>query len=723
VNSSRQAFRAQPTASLPLAPLVRSSRSQAPLGNASREAPLRVNSAGERSQIDSKQSFSTRVPKQSLGTRNSGTRNSGAQAEKLRFASIALLAIAPLIAGLGGATLCRAAEQDAGTPYKLTIVLDVAKNRVLTEVFRQQVERELREGLQAALGNLATVDVVREHPKLAEARKDGLKRSLDTWKECSDTKTHFVLIDLVNNQYEIRARQHDGPTGQASPVVRSDRTPDRAFVARAAALLIEQDLGFTATFHKWPEGESELVQPRNVQLDLLGAGLGVPLSRWVKPGDVFSVVQMLNDGRPPIPVVDALVQIQDAPQDNAPDTACVGKLFWRNRSPSEDGRVAGYRCVKLGAISAPVQLRVLQQKSDKAATPLQAAIEVRRSSFKGEEGSVVKGGSDPVFGIFTTAPRTDVRPYDRVAFVTISSGGRVRAYLPLPLVDDQTVTVAVSVNSEQVDALAERFDAWQRDVDDAWRVQVGIFEDLKELTLKASTPREKIVARAQAGLKRTSDDYERLALEKQQLLRDNSARQNDMVRLDTLMRELNKGIKVLTEFAGSQEKIVKDESRPERKAAQSQLADAGLAEERADYDRAIELYRKALAVIDEPRQKTHLEKLEREWMPRDDEHIRARKFIYETWPNLDTAGLDREMDAARKALQEFKTAGDYRSPRKLMLANNSHLARVQKEVADLKPAINEDDFKPAERIKKVIEQLRQLQSDALDFLKTASKDE
>ena len=116
-------------------------------------------------------------------------------------------------------------------PYKLTVVLDVAKNRVLTDVFRQQIEREVREGLQAALGDLATVEVVRDHPKLADVRSQGLKRALDAWKERSDVKTHFIRIDVANGQYEIQSRQYDGPTAMAGPVVHSDHTADREFVA------------------------------------------------------------------------------------------------------------------------------------------------------------------------------------------------------------------------------------------------------------------------------------------------------------------------------------------------------------------------------------------------------------------------------------------------------------------------------------------------------------
>src|SRR5438128_1571276 len=90
-----------------------------------------------------------------------------------------------------------ALDPETKKPYQLTVVLHVADNRLLTDVFRDRVERELLDGLQAALGDLAVVKVVREHPKLAEVLnpEKGL-RSLDGWTERSGGKTHFVLIDF-----------------------------------------------------------------------------------------------------------------------------------------------------------------------------------------------------------------------------------------------------------------------------------------------------------------------------------------------------------------------------------------------------------------------------------------------------------------------------------------------------------------------------------------------
>src|SRR5262245_34351891 len=243
---------------------------------------------------------------------------------------------ARLLAVLFLSSLCLCGESsatlDAETkkPYKLTVVLHVAHNRLLTDAFQERVERELREGLQAALGDLGDVKVVREHPKLAEVLDKGL-RSLDAWNERSGAKTHFVLIDFSGSDYEIEARQYDGLTGTATPLVRRDRTQDREFVGRAAALMVERDVGIVGTFPAWPKG----TKPQKVQLELKGGGLGAPMNRWVHKGDVFAVVQIPTGSGTGRVVPDAIVQVEAPPGEG--EATCTGNLFWRRNPPGGAG--------------------------------------------------------------------------------------------------------------------------------------------------------------------------------------------------------------------------------------------------------------------------------------------------------------------------------------------------------------------------------------------------
>ena len=55
---------------------------------------------------------------------------------------------------LGGESLA-SLDAELKTPYKLKVVLHVAEHRSLTDLFKEQVERELRDHLALTFGDLA----------------------------------------------------------------------------------------------------------------------------------------------------------------------------------------------------------------------------------------------------------------------------------------------------------------------------------------------------------------------------------------------------------------------------------------------------------------------------------------------------------------------------------------------------------------------------------------
>jgi hypothetical protein len=255
----------------------------------------------------------------------------------------------------------------------------------------------------------------------------------------------------------------------------------------------------------------------------------------------------------------------------------------------------------------------------------------------------------------------------------------------------------------------------------AWLTHVEIFRELQEMGQKPDTPREKIVDRAREGLKRTQDDYERLFAEKEELLRDPTVKQAELAGEEKSLDDLKKGQQQLQDFVTKQEAVLKEENKPEKKAARAKVIDAGLAEDKAEYGQAIKLYGEALGVIEAPAVKKHLEELEAKWELRGDNHKKARAFIYDRWPDLDTIGLDNEMDKAKKALEECKAVGDTLSPRKLLLAAQTHVSQLKKEAGLLRQDINPDDVKPAKRIARVTEKLQELVRDTVEYLKTAAR--
>jgi hypothetical protein len=190
-----------------------------------------------------------------------------------------------LLLALVAAPVARAADAE---PYRIKLVVAVQKHRLLTDIFRDQVSREVRDGLQAALGRLARVSVTGDHALLEAIRKGGLDRALTGHRGRDDFHTHFVMIGLSGAEYEIETGMHDGLTGLPGAVTRKDRTRDRAFVARLAALRVERDLAFTGGVIGEPDAGGL------VKVELKGAAADV--GKWVKKGDVFTPVRGAGGG-------------------------------------------------------------------------------------------------------------------------------------------------------------------------------------------------------------------------------------------------------------------------------------------------------------------------------------------------------------------------------------------------------------------------------------------
>src|SRR5438128_8231827 len=260
------------------------------------------------------------------------THNSGSASVILLFSSLCTLCLC------GEAPAQLDAEKDS--PYQLQLIVRVADHPPFTAAFREQVKRELRDGLQASFADLARVEVVDAHPLLKEIETKGLQAALEGWKEVGPQKTHFVLIDFKNGQYEIQAGQHDGLTGLASPVARLARTPDRQFVARTAALMIDRDFGLVGTLEANARGPE-------VKVTLKAGSLGIPMEKWLKKEDVFAISQIkkVGGGQRSFRVPWALLTVIEEPKDGQ----CRCQLFNRFKNPLEKGPgVLGYRCIKLG---------------------------------------------------------------------------------------------------------------------------------------------------------------------------------------------------------------------------------------------------------------------------------------------------------------------------------------------------------------------------------------
>ncbi len=592
-------------------------------------------------------------------------------------------------------------------PYDLTVVLHIAKHRWLTDVFQEQVERELHDHLQGDLDQLVSVRVVRAHPLLGEVEVKGLQQALDGWKTVSETKTHFVLVDFVNGAYEIQTRQHDGLTGLASPVVRRERIMERKLVARTAALMIRQDFGLVGTV------DDNSADGTTFRVALKGGGLGLALERWVKKDDVFAIAKILRSsqldgrGQGSARVEWALLQALDDPREGI----CPCRLWNRYENPLAKGEgVLGFRCLKLGTTEAPLRLRLVRDQ--KTGAPLRGAT-VKVSAFDFQPDSTDQSVTSPD-GFVTTSKR-----YRHIAFVIVEWARRDVAQIPIEIVGDQTVVcfVPTDQNAARRGRLEQDKKRWRGRLYESLEVQNTL---VKELNSEKDV--ERGLSKARAGLEGLKTDIKQRTAELHNL--EQTARslgldkQLDVTEGLQLLKELEAQRPNLDSYIKNSKASLQQENDPKRQEWRALVERAKLLESQAEFGKAIDLYEKVLQEgANDPNLAALVKKLKAAWEPKSDEHREARTFIYDTWPQLTKAAdLKANLDKAHAAFGSCRNAGDQLSPQKLLKATVTHAGNLAKELDELALQTNEDARRTAETIDEVSAGLKKLIDDVTTFL-------
>jgi hypothetical protein len=622
-----------------------------------------------------------------------------------------------------GASPVRALDPEVSKPYHLKVVLRIADHRLLKGIFSDQVPRELQDSLQAALGRLTRVEVVTDHPKLKEIEEKGLQQALDAWKDVSETKTHFVFIDFVDGQYEIQLRQHDGLTGQASATVRRERLEDRQFVARRVGQLIGEDFGPVGTItDKGIPAERTAGTITKVQMALKGSSLGTPLGTWVKPGDVFAVVQISQGGGAlhAYRVPWALLQVKDELKDGV--TTC--RLYHRHPRPLDGGAgVAGYRCLKLSTRTAqPLRLQLVSYSAKRPVPERDKQVHVQHYGFDPEPKSWVPGNTNNQ-GFMTTEGKKDGL-FDHVAFVVILVGEDAKANIPVPLVDDRPVVIPVALASDAATQVTDIKNNWTHRIYESVQAVAGLLKEIGELVGKADQ-RETARDRAKAGLKVVQDDLEHFtAMQKQLETEASQAGVKDLNLNDGKrgLAELKKGQAILAQYAEKLDKLVKQKDSAEHKELEAKVTQAQLAENDADYDRALGLYGDVIkANRADADLQSYVDKLKAAWKIRDDAHRQAREFIYKEWPNVDPVRMLPELPKLKKAFEKCREVGDNLSPRKILTVAVTHIGKLQEVAKSLHPEEKDDDRNTAQTLDEVKTQLTELLTAVNNYVNQGAK--
>jgi hypothetical protein len=596
------------------------------------------------------------------------------------------------------------AGDDAREPYKVRIVVDVAKHRLLTDVFKQQLQRELKDGVQAALGKLAKVEVSDSHDLLPAIRADGLQKALDGYRKATGEKVLFVLVDFDGTRYQIQTRQYDGDLQVPSPTVRRERTRDRAYVARVAALLMNQDVGLTGTIVSEPDAG------KRVKVDWRGGGLGVDLSRWLKKGEVLCVANPRpGSGEPTLAWT--LLQIETPAKDGS--STCV--LFSRYRMQ----RATGLRCMLMGTRSGPLRLRLLEQKRGGGLKELEQSVtlEFRHHGFDGEETTKqeITGGANG--DVIDTAEKDKTRGhFDRIAFVTVKAGGdTVKARIPIPLIDDRQITVPIPAEDEATNETLERYRSLARNSLSAAQVLADLFTEVNALTKDPGKLAEAL-ARVRQALQRSKDDYERLSAERAEVAKEvknlEEKSRPSFQAIDARLTQILSARKELQDHVAVLEKIDNEEKDPTRKKWRAEIERARVLEKEAEIGEAIEIYKKVPKEFQPQGLAENVEKLEKKWKPVSDAHAAARVFVYKTYPALKTADLAGRWKDVENAFEQCKKASDRYGLIKLLKTSERSRDRATAEANALKPHLNPDEEKPAKQIAEVLTKLVKLIDDA-----------
>jgi hypothetical protein len=609
-----------------------------------------------------------------------------------------------------------ALDPETDKPYELQVVLRIAENRLFTPAFRDMFKRQLQDGLQAALGDLAHVKILHEHRLLKEIEAKGLQAALDNYTALSNSKTHFVLLDFVNGRYELQTRQHDGFTGLSSPVVRRSSTAQRPLVPRLAALLIDEDFGLAGTvdMERMKTGKTDTT----VEIRLKGGALGAPLDHWLQKDQVFAVSQILQGGRAQrsFHMDWTLLQVMEAPHGALCQCRVLSK--WNDPLPRGAG-VLGYRCLKLGTTRAPLSLRIV--KDDTLKTPVSGVqVLITQRGFEGTSLLEPETATTKTDGLVQSQKK-----FENIAFVRIYNTGPVfLARAPIEILEGVTITLPVSVDPELAaqGELLDRRKRWLSRLADSMTVARYLTQRLNAMNV-AGQSSESRLARAQQGLKALQTAIANLTTERDALRAASAGKASQANPLDLKegeerLQALQDQCADLERYIGQLQENITKEKDPSRRQWQNMMAKADHLEREAEFGKAIELYQQVLDQSgDNPKLRGHLEALKRAWATKSEVHAKAREFIYQVWPNQQTAAqMKARLEEARQAFQVCKEAGDTLSPRKLLMTFVEHTRRLEQEVETLRPDQKEDDRKTAQTIVDLTKELQKFNDKAKEYL-------
>ncbi|MFO0803817.1 MAG: hypothetical protein U0791_11950 [Gemmataceae bacterium] len=635
-------------------------------------------------------------------------------------------------------------DAEASGPTLWRIVLHTEKHPLLTPAFRDQIRRDLIASLQPALGSLGTVDVIELTDALA-GKGDALVQdyaakgfaALDGARDLTGVKTHFLRVEVRDGQYHLEARQHDGFTGLASPLVRKQSTRAPELVGRTAGLMIERDFGLTGTVD--PAAAPDAAE---VLVSLRGGKIG-DVKRFVKEGDVFAVARIkkaANRPAPP-PARTATGKIIAPPPGSEPPTALTPEPIaytWLRvialdaggvrcsviRSPAyklnlqRGPAFAGFRVMKLSTVQAPLAVRIVNGSDGAAATTPVANVRATEGGFNPKEDP--KDFLDFRDGLYRSS-----RSFSNLACVTIALGKSNAKHFPVPVLDTEPITLRFELSPE-----AEARAAFERSAiavstraADARVAQVAAFGDIRKLILtqKNKEARDRAIAARDAA-----DATSQLLTEELEVLRPQGEKVPGAPALFANVEQQLKALRgsnvELEATIGTLKAVVAKEEDPTKLAsevsAEALEAHVGICLSSGEVEEALTtLDQLATLLPNNAGIKMRRQKLAAEWKPKDEQHAKEREYMIKTWPALaSVSDIKDSLPRLRTAIDTCKKAGDKHAFRRLLSILGGFPVKLTDLVKDLDP--NADSArKTIEDVKIIRDLAAKTETEVIEFLK------
>jgi len=596
----------------------------------------------------------------------------------------------------------RPASQTA-RPYELTICIRTADHPMLTDLFSGSVRRQVQDHLDNLFGPLATLRVMTSDHWLVD---DYVGQTVDQPELTAEVlrsrrlQGHAILVglDYVAPDYQLSWRQIDGDAGQIGPV-RTRRTPDRQWVAKAVCLAVRDDFPVRASVVGKYIGEATLAFPGDEYQGRLNQLLGDRC--------VMQLFQIKTSGgkiqRRPVPYSVLLWE-----RDKGPLRATI---ISKDTDPLRPRPGIGYEAVKLPTAVGRIRLSLRDSGSGAPLQHCQVAI----NDVGFDELSNADLLSPNRYGVVVSSELA------HVAYVRISQGG-VSLKLPLP-VTTEISHYELSLGANPQALVAEDIDRElrfaSRDVRLMKAIQAQAREQINALYTdkqyeEAVLAAEETVAAVASLLLAVKNDVLQQSVNAAQS-DDLRAEQARIERISEDIREVEQQNEDLRTQQGQIEEVIATRDAKARAQASETLAKQ--AKQRGDIEIAIQHYTTALEEYpDFPGLQEQLDTLTKQWEIKNPAHRRAREFFYGDFSNCEIEEVADLLPRAEKQFTVLEENGDFLTAQKLNVILDQRQNEYIEIIEFLETRDGDEDRKELEHIQAVLEEAIVLQERTAEFI-------